>query len=134
MRPSANESVRASLSGQRVLWLLDRPASLTAGEGDLGAPERRLATVCADPTKRALGHDPSPDCLSPGGNNRKLVRLLGEGASRARWAQLKRFLRTGAGSPAKAVLVSTFETSTTRRWPRSVSTLTFMLVPAGTAT
>src|SRR3954469_20649613 len=55
-----------------------------------------------------------------------------EGASRACRAQLKRFLRTGAGSPAKAVLASTLETSTTRRRPRSVSTLTCMLVPAGT--
>jgi hypothetical protein len=64
----------------------------------------------------------------------QLVRLLGKGTSRARWAQLKRFLRTGAGSPAKAVLVSTFETSTTRSFPRSVSTLTFMLVSAGTET
>src|SRR4051812_1524370 len=81
-----------------------------------------------------LGHDPSPDCSCPDGYHPQLVRLLGEGASRACWAQLKCFLRIGAGSPARAVLVSTCETSTTRRRPRSGSTLTSRLVPAGTET
>ena len=59
--------------------------------------------------------------------------VRGSGSPRV-LASFNRFLRIGAGSPAQAVLVSTFETSTTRRWPRSVSTLTCMLVPAGTET
>ena len=80
---------------------------------------RYCERLFVDEGKDELAHEPALQehgldttqvrLLMPGWIHPQRVRLPGEGASRAGWAQLKRFLRTGAGSPAKAVLASTFE-------------------------
>src|SRR4051794_29319624 len=80
----------------------------------------RFATIKGAPTLIPLGPARLPHSVARG--RRKPT---------PDWAPAGRFVRTGAGSPAQAVRVSTPKTSTTRGLPRSASTLTCMLVPAG---